>query len=292
MTLLQLRYFIAVCKHQSLTKAARELSVSQPGISLAMKELEAECGFSLFERRPNSIRVTNQGHSFLREAEQMMHAYEQMQSNAARIAEEKSVLRVGVAAMGAGMAFPRLRKGFYRSHPDVVFEVTENSTEHLYHKIDAGELDFALCVSISLPDEHYQYVTVGQSRLMFCVHRDNPMAKRKISRLAQLGDTPLVMLADRYSQTKYLKRLFDRAGCQPNVIQYTSQVFTILQNIRENAAGGFLSEDIAGLEPNLVAFPLYEVDLASVTMIWRKDRMAFAASDAFIQYLKRQAKQL
>lgn len=94
------------------------------------------------------------------------------------------------------------------------------------------------------------------------------------------------MLSDQYSQTKYLKRLFNRAGYKPNVVQYTSQVFTILQSVRENAAGGFLSEEIVAFEPHLISFPLYEVDLASITVIWRRDRASFSAAETFSSYLK------
>lgn len=287
MTLLQLQYFIAVCKHQSFTKAAQELSISQPGISVAMKELEAECGFPLFERRPNSIALTGQGRSFLREAEHMMGAYMQLQRNAKLIAGGKTVLRIGMATMGAGLVFPKLRKGFYSAHPEIRFEVVEDSTESLYQKVEAGELDFAFCVSIALPDEDcYRYVMVGKSRLLFCVHREDPLANLPVSSLADLQHTSFIMLSDRYSQTKYLKRLFQEVGYTPDVLQYTSQVFTVLQHIRENAAAGFLSEDIAQHERDIVSFALREVVPASITVIWKKDMKTFPAMDAFIQYIR------
>ena len=288
MTLNQLQYFVTVSKFQNITKAAQELSVSQPGISVAIRELEQECGFPLFERKPNSIRLTEQGRSFLREAEYLLRQYHRLQDHTQLIAQENSVLRVGVATMGAGAVFPRLRRGFLRLHPEVTFEVTEDSTEHLYHKIDAGDLDFAVTVSISLPGEDYGYVTLGNSRLMLCIHKDNPLAKKQLTSLAQLEQEPLVMLSDRYSQTKYLKRLFDRAGCVPNVIQYTNQAFTILQNIRENAACGFLPEDIAAHESKMICFPLYEVDMASINVIWKKGAASFTAADLFMHYLRKQ----
>lgn len=286
MTLQQLQYFVTVCKYQNLTKAARELSVSQPGISTAIRDLEAECGFPLFEHRPNSIALTGRGQDFLREAAHLLRAYAQLQKNTRRIGQAQTVLRVGVATMGAGMVFPRLRRGFYEAHPEIVFEVTEASTETLYQKIDAGELDFALCVSIAPPDENYRSVTIGHSRLLFCVHQSSPLARQKLRSIRQLGDTPLIMLSDHYSQTKYLKRLAAQAGCTLNVIQYTSQVFTIFQHIRENAAAGFLSEDIAGRETGLVSFVLEEVAPASITVIRRRDVQTFPAMDAFIRYLR------
>ena len=286
MTLQQLQYFITVCKYQSLTKAARELSISQPGMSTAIRDLESECGFPLFDHRPNSIALTDQGRAFRREAERMIAAYGQLRENARLIARGRSVLRVGVAPMGAGLAFPRLRKGFHAAHPEVAFEVTEDSTEALYQQIDARELDFALTVSISPPDENYRHVTLEHSRLLFCVHRDNPLAGQRIESLAQLGDAPLIMLSDHYSQTKYLKRLFRAADYVPNVIQYTSQVFTILQHILANAAAGFLSEDIAEREETVAKFAVREVEQASVTVIWRKDVQTFPAMDMFIRYIR------
>lgn len=286
MTLQQLQYYVAVCRHQSLTKAARELSISQPGLSTSIRDLESECGFPLFDHRPNSISLTDQGRAFLREAEHLLRTYGQLWKNAELIAQGKTILRVGTAPMGASLIFPRLRKGFHMVCPDIIFEVVEDSTEALYQKIDAKELDFALTVSIAPPGADYRSITLGQSRLLFCVHRDHPLAKERVETLAQAGDTPLIMLSDRNSQTKYLKRLFRAVDYTPNVIQYTSQVFTILQHIRENAAAGFLSEDIVEREKSLTGFALQEVEQASITMIWRKDTQTFPAMEAFISWMR------
>lgn len=286
MTLQQLQYYVAVCRHQSLTKAARELSISQPGLSTSIRDLESECGFPLFEHRPNSISLTDQGRAFLREAEHLLRSYGQLWKNAELIAQRKAVLRVGVAPMGASLIFPRLRKGFHLACPDIAFEVAEDSTETLYQKIDTGELDFALTVSIAPPGPDYHSVTLGHSRLLFCVHQDHPLAEEGVETLSQVGQTPLIMLSDRNSQTKYLKRLFRAADYAPNVIQYTSQVFTILQHIRENAAAGFLSEDIAEREESLVGFALQEVEEASITVIWRKAAQFFPAMEALIHYVR------
>lgn len=221
-----------------------------------------------------------------REAEHLLHSYRQLQKNAALIAQQKAILRLGVAPMGASLVFPRLRKGFYAAYPDIAFEVVEDSTETLYLKIDAGELDFALTVSNAPPDPDYRSVTLGHSRLLFCVHQEHPLAKEGVATLSQVGQTPLIMLSDRNSQTRYLKRLFRAADFTPNVIQYTSQVFTILQHIRENAAAGFLSEDIVERENNLRGFSLQEVEQASIVIIWRRDVQTFPAMESLIRYAR------
>lgn len=248
--------------------------------------MEIECGFALFERRPNSITLTNQGKNFLHEAEHMLRSYHKLQKNSKLIAEGKKIIRIGVAPIGTSAVFPKLRKDFLSAHPDITFEVTEDSTESLYQKIDTGELDFALCVSIALPDKNYSYVTVGHSRLLFCVNKKNPLACEDIHSLRQIGRSPLIMLPSDYSQTKYLKRLFHEADCIPNIVQYTSQVFMILQHIREDAATGFLSEEIAKQNNELVGFALQEVENASITMIRKKSTKTFPAIETFIRYLQ------
>ena len=290
MTLNQLVYYLSVCKHQNLTKAARELNVSQPALSVSMRELEGECGFPLFERRPNSIRLTEQGRAFFREAEYLLSQYRALQQHTEQIARQTSILRIGVATMGAGALFARLRRLFSEQYPDIALEVMEDSTEHLYHRIDNGDLDFAVTVSIALPEEDYGTVILGSSRLVFCANRAHPLARKRPKSLKELGDVPLIMLPERYSQTKYLKRLFDRAACTPNIIQHTAQAFSIVQYIRENTACGFLPEDIADTEPGVAWFPLEEVEMASICVIWRRDRQSFAARERMIQFLRKASK--
>ena len=65
MTLTQMRYFREVCKEQSVTKAAENLHVSQPTVTIAMQELEAETGLNLFLRSGKKISVTQEGEFLL-----------------------------------------------------------------------------------------------------------------------------------------------------------------------------------------------------------------------------------
>lgn len=64
MTLQQLRYFIETVKHGSINKAAENLFISQPSLSIALKELEAEIGLDLLIRTPRGITLTIDGTEF------------------------------------------------------------------------------------------------------------------------------------------------------------------------------------------------------------------------------------
>lgn len=63
MTLTQMKYFAAVCREKSVTRAAEKLHISQPSVTVAMQELEAETGLNLFVRQGKRIDVTPEGSS-------------------------------------------------------------------------------------------------------------------------------------------------------------------------------------------------------------------------------------
>jgi len=76
MTLQQLRYFIETVKHGSINKAAENLFISQPSLSIALKELEAEIGLDLLIRTPRGITLTVDGAEFLGYARQVVEQHD------------------------------------------------------------------------------------------------------------------------------------------------------------------------------------------------------------------------
>jgi len=72
MTLQQLKYFVCVAKHQSMSHAAKELFISQPTLSNSMKELETEMGITIFIRNNKGITLSSDGMGFLGYARQVL----------------------------------------------------------------------------------------------------------------------------------------------------------------------------------------------------------------------------
>jgi len=286
MTITQLEYFIAVCRYQNFSKAAEKLHISQPGISKSMRDLEEECGVALFERNYNNIVITKEGEILLESVQKFMEHFNELDMTAHSLAHGKSILKIGVVPMCGNTVFPRLHSAFLENFPDIRIETIEDTVSVLYDLLDQHEIDFILCVTNHLPEEHYKYYILKKSHLELFVSKDNPLAKRQTIDLCELANVPLVLFSDHFGQTKYIRRMFSLNNTRPLVLHQTNQVFTILEYIRSNVASGFLSEEFAAEETDIVPIRVKQFPAAYINLVWAQDKSRYPSMRKFIQFIK------
>lgn len=292
MTLQQIQYYITVCKYKSFTKAGEELNISQPGISSAMKELERECRVALFERRNNSLYITDAGVLFLREAKKLQRQYEAMEAAVKTLSEGREYVRIGLATMSGNNVYPKLRTAFQKKYPEIEIHSVEDTVDSLVQLLDQGEVDMICCASRnSLPKEGYEKLNIRKSSLMFCVNLEHHLANEKEVTCELIAKEPLIMLSDHYNQTKRLKRLFEERGIPLHIIHYTNQAYTVLRFIRDGAAAGFLPSDIIEDDEKLVGFPIPGDQESMIALFWKRDVFQFSAAKKFIELAKQYATQ-
>ena len=182
--------------------------------------------------------------------------------------------------------FPGLHRALQEAWPQLRIITTEATGPILYSLLDQQEIDLALCVTNHLPEAPYHCRVLKDSRLMLFVHKDHPLATRSSVDLKNLEDEPLVLFTDQFGQTRYLRRLFAACQVHPHVLHQTSQVFTILEYIRHQAALGFLSEEFAQDEKNLVAIPVNQIATGHVNFVWNRDPNQFPALKRFLAFVE------
>ena len=99
MTLNQLRYFCTASRCHSITKAAEELYVTQPTVSVAIRDLEIEFGISLFYRKGNSLILTQEGEELYNKATYILQYCTELQADYSSMARVKPPLRIGIPPM-------------------------------------------------------------------------------------------------------------------------------------------------------------------------------------------------
>ena len=270
----QIRYFITACRYQNFTKAAEELHLTQPGLSKAIRELEAQCGAPLWERRHNALTLTAAGKVFLEQAQKFQEQYEQLEYTARSLGSGEALLRIGLVPMCGNTIFPALHRALQEAWPQLRIITTEATGP-------------TLCVTNHLPEAPYHCRVLKDSRLMLFVHKSHPLARRSEVDLKDLDDEPLVLFTDQFGQTQYLRRLFAACQIHPRILHQTTQVFTILEYIRHQAAVGFLSEEFAQDEKNLVAIPVKQIATGHVNFVWNRDPEQFPALKQFLAFVKK-----
>ena len=143
MTLRHLKVFAALSRSESLTAASVKLGISQPAVSRALSELEAEYGVKLFERPGHRLHLTDSGAELLKYAEIITSEFESMKL-AARMLAAKNTLDVGASITVGSVYMPVWLKRFKEESPDADVRVKVASSDRLEQMVIDLELDFAV----------------------------------------------------------------------------------------------------------------------------------------------------
>ena len=149
LTIKQLRYFEALAKQNHFGRAAAVCSISQPALSVQIKDLETELGTALFERGPRQVRLTSFGEDFALRVRDILRAVDEL-GDIARAAQKQLVgrFRIGVIPTIAPYLLPTLIGNLGRSHPGLDLHIRETLTPRLVQELLQGQIDSAI---VALP---------------------------------------------------------------------------------------------------------------------------------------------
>lgn len=144
MTLRHIKIFVAICEHgNSVTKAADALFLSQPAVSLALKELEQYYGVILFERLSRQLLITEAGKHMREYAAHILSLFDEMEKGL-RNWDSIGRLRVGASITIGSQFMPGYVSAYRALHPGIDVRVCVAPSERLEGKLLSNELDFAL----------------------------------------------------------------------------------------------------------------------------------------------------
>jgi LysR family hydrogen peroxide-inducible transcriptional activator len=149
-TLRQLRYFTSLARYRHFGRAAEDCSVSQPALSMQVRELEREIGAELVERRPNEIAFTATGVEVAERAERILAATRDLIDFARHRDVLSGILKLGIIPTLAPYILPRILPKLQANYPRLRLEVRETQTKMLLEELVCGELDG---VMLALPVE-------------------------------------------------------------------------------------------------------------------------------------------
>ncbi|MGZ5787492.1 MAG: hydrogen peroxide-inducible genes activator [Ramlibacter sp.] len=149
-TLRQLRYLTSLARHRHFGRAAEDCAVTQPALSMQVRELEREIGTELVERRPNEIALTDTGLEVAERAEHILAATRDLVDFVRHRDLLSGPLRLGIIPTLAPYVLPRVLPRLQAKFPQLRLELRETQTRMLLDELVRGELD---CVMLALPAE-------------------------------------------------------------------------------------------------------------------------------------------
>ncbi len=178
-TLRQLRYFASLARHRHFGRAADACGVTQPALSMQIRELEGEIGLALVERRANEIALTAIGAEIARRAERILAAAHDLVDFARHREVLAGPLRLGVIPTLAPYLLPKLLPRLQSAHASLELELRETLTAPLIDELISGELD---CALLALPFEHSDIETSAlfKDRFLLAVPAGEPMPRRPL----------------------------------------------------------------------------------------------------------------
>ncbi len=244
MDLRRLSYFLAVADQGSFTGAAMALHVSQPALSLAVKELEADLGARLLHRPARPITLTPAGEALLGPARQALRDIDSGRAAvAAVLGLEAGSLSLCCLPTLAADPLAEMIGRFRQAHPGVLIDLAApEDTAELLELVRNGRCELGIAGNEHLDDLVCQ--VVATQRLVAILPPGSPALPVPLS-LGHLAGTPLVTTPVGTSSRGLLEDGFARAGVTPTVAVVTAQRDAVLPLVLAGAGAALVPEPLA-----------------------------------------------
>lgn len=272
LTLKQLRYFEALSRHGHFGRAADACAISQPALSVQIKELEQTLGTALFERGPRHVRLTAFGEEWALRVRDILRAVDEL-GDMARAARAGLVgrLRIGVIPTIAPYLLPSLIGQLAEVYPDLDVHIRETVTPRLIEELAGGLIDTAI-VALPLAEPGFEEVPLFDEGMMLV--RPSTHADRPVPSPAELRDLRLLLLEEGHCFRDQALSFCNLHAALPREGLDGSSLSTLVQMVGAGIGVTLIPEMAVPVETRSAPVCIDRFDgpqpQRTVGMIWRK----------------------
>lgn len=282
-----IHYFLAVAEHQSFTRAAEMLHVSQPALSQHIKSLEESLGILLFDRSSKNIRLTDVGEIYFQYAQQASHLLNEGQRAIHDIEDlSRGSIRVAVTPSFITYFIGPLIAKLYAHHPNITVQVQESSQDKIEKMLLNDEID----IGIGFDEANSSGISTEKfltEKLTLVSSVDHPLAKKDSITLKQIEDENFVLLNPKFATRTQIDHYFRKLGLQLKVHMEVDSINAIIAIVQQTSLLTVIPSNIPNTYNRLVVIPLLKQPLERTAILMRrKDSWQSTAIKAFITYVK------
>lgn len=219
MELRHLRYFVVLAQELHFGRAARRLAISQPPLSVAIRQLEESVGARLFERNSKEVRLTPAGQALQESARRLLRQAEEAALEARDVSQGSAGhLRIGFVGAMLYRRLPQALARFQALHPAVRVTLAELNSDEQMAELLHDRLDLGFMHTSRIPAELRHTLLVSEP-FVVCLPVGHRLARRRSVTLASLRGEPFVLFS-RSASPDYHERILAicaQAGLHPDV---------------------------------------------------------------------------
>lgn len=288
MELRELKYFLAVAREQSISKAAESLYVTQPNLSRQMQNLENEIGQPLFLRGSRKITLTETGRLLRKRAEEILELYRKTE---AELSTPYSDI-CGDVYIGGGESYVMglIAKAAYavqKEYPNVKFHLFSGDSGTVSERLDKGLIDFGIFIQ---PFDLSKYAHL---RLPLAdtwgvlMRKDSPLAEKQFVTPEDLWDKPIIR--SRQSMGKdVFREWFKRSEEELNIVATGNLLYNMSLLVEEGLGYAVTLDKIVNTAGNsdLCFRPLSPTLISHLDIAWKKYQVFPKCAELFLARLK------
>jgi len=291
-TIKQLLAFKTVARHASFTRAAEELNLTQPAVSMQVKQLEVQIGQPLFEQMGKKIYLTEAGREVRQYARSILQQVDDLGAGLASLKDlESGTLRISVATTAHYFA-PKLLSIFYERYPGVNVKLDVTNREQLVNQLENNEVDMVI---MGRPPEETEIEggVFMENPLVLIAPANHPFGREKSIQLARLENEVFLVREEGSGTRKAMELFFEQHGIHMSTGMEVSSDEAIKQSVQAGLGLGIMSRDAVQNEmqlghlivPDILHFPI----MRQWHVLFRKGKRLSPIALAFKDFLLEEA---
>jgi DNA-binding transcriptional LysR family regulator len=294
-TMRQLQIFSSAARHLNFSRTSEELHLTQPAVSMQIKQLEESAGLPLFERTGRRVFLTEAGSELYRYAQQVLGAIKDAEEIlGAMKGLQGGRLTIGVVSTAKYFA-PKLLAMFNERYPNLELRLQVNNREAVVQMLAGNEIDVAV---MGTAPRRLDTVAAPFARhpLVVIAHPGHPLAHRKRIPLAALEAETFIVREPGSGTRSAMERFFTERRIKVRVGMEISSNETIKQAVMAGMGVSFISQHTIGLELATDQLVMLKVEGLPVMRQWcivhRTEKRLSPAADTFKRFMLKEGAEL
>ncbi|NHI01973.1 HTH-type transcriptional regulator CynR [Oceanimonas sp. MB9] len=283
-----LRQFAAVAHTGNITRAAEQLHLAQPAVTMTIKKLEHQLGLTLFERRQGRLHLTTEGERLHEHAERILGALALAEQDMTALHDlNAGEVTIGIPSMLGTFYFPPLLMAFKHRYAGLNIVVEEAGTQSLQAKLLTGRLGLGIALTADLPAGLCSQPLLREE-MVAVVAKDHPFARHQRLALDDFLQEELALFHHGFHHREYIDDMARQRNIRPR-IGFESNLIPLLKAVVRQgfAVTSFLRMAVEN-DDDLVPISFETPYFLDLCLAWPAERQLSRAEQAFIDFMREQ----